>query len=71
MSRFQQLAVLREHDRVEQEHRALLSTLPACDRRRDAVNRARVFALNSTGRHTEAEALVRKALARRPGPAFP
>ncbi|MFF2081597.1 tetratricopeptide repeat protein [Kitasatospora sp. NPDC058162] len=65
--RFQQLAVLGECDQVEQEYPALLSALPDGDSLRSSVHSARVFALNVAGRHTEAEALARKALARHPG----
>ncbi|MEU4115368.1 tetratricopeptide repeat protein [Kitasatospora sp. NPDC028055] len=65
--RLQQLAVLGEHDQVEREYQALLSDLPDDDRLRRSVTSAQVFALNSAGRHTEAEALARTALARHPG----
>ncbi|MER7674951.1 tetratricopeptide repeat protein [Kitasatospora sp. NPDC096128] len=67
VSRFQQLVVLGEYDRVEQEYPALLSVLPDGDPRRAAVHSARLFALVSAGRHVEAEAFARKVRARSPG----
>ncbi|GAA1259903.1 hypothetical protein GCM10009665_57420 [Kitasatospora nipponensis] len=65
VDRLQHLALLGEHDLVEQEHHALLVALPDEDPLRGAVSGAQAFAVNSTGRHEEAEAIVRAALAHR------
>ncbi|MFE0457799.1 tetratricopeptide repeat protein [Kitasatospora sp. NPDC058965] len=58
-----QLAVLAEHEVVERECQDLLDTLDERDPQHGQVAGIRVYQLNDTGRHTEAETTAREALA--------